>query len=71
MFFMAILPYHVLPPLGVKNTHTSTAPPDVERDRTPEPPGNKNVPPDQATERPEVPSLVRIRVKDEDPEETG
>ena len=71
MFFMAMFPYHVVPPLGVKNTHTSTALAVVVRDNDAAPPGNKNVPPDQATVRLGVASLVRIRVKDDDPVAIG
>ena len=68
---MTILPYHVLPPLGVKNAQTSVAFAVVVRDKDAAPFGNKNVPPDQATVRPDAPSLVKIKVNAEDPDATG
>ena len=65
MFFMEMLPYHVVPLFGVKNTHMSTAFAVVVRESAPAPPGKRNVPPAQATVRPAVPSFVRMSVKDE------
>ena len=65
MFFMAILPYHVVPLLGVKNTQMSTAFAVVVRDNVAAPPGNLNAPPAHATVRPGVASFVKMSVKDE------
>ena len=65
MFFMEMLPYHVVPLFGVKNTQMSTAFAVVVRDNVPAPPGNLNAPPAQATVRPAVPSFVKMSVKDE------
>ena len=65
MFFMEMLPYHVVPLSGVKNTQMSTAFAVVVRDRDAAPPGKRKEPPAQATVRPAVPSFARISVKDE------
>lgn len=54
--------YHVVPPLGLKKNHTSTALAVVVRDT--EPPAYLNVPPASVTVRLAVASLVRISVND-------
>ena len=71
MSFMAILPYQVVPPLGVKNTHTSIADAVVVRVRLTAPPGKTNEPPAQATVLPAVPSFVKINVNEADPVAIG
>ena len=67
MFFMAMLPYHVVPPSGVKKTQMSVALAVVVRERVPDPLGNLNAPPDQATVLPAVPSFVSISVNEDEP----
>jgi hypothetical protein len=64
MFFMEMLPYHVVPLSGVKNTQMSTAFAVVVRDSADAPPGKRNAPPAHATVRPAVASFVRINVND-------
>ena len=68
---MAILPYHVVPPSGVKKTQMSVAFAVVVRDRDAAPPGNLNAPPAQATVLPAVPSFVKINVNEDDPVAMG
>jgi hypothetical protein len=68
---MAILPYHVVPPSGVKKTQMSVAFAVVVRDRDAAPPGNRKEPPDQATVLPAVPSFVKISVNEDEPVATG
>lgn len=68
---MEMLPYHVVPPSGVKNTQMSTAFAVVVRDNDAAPPGKRKAPPDQATVRPADASFAKMRVKDEAPDETG
>ncbi len=68
---MGIAPYHVVPPFGVKKTQTSTAFAVVVRPRADAPPGNRKVPPDQATVLPAVPSFVKISVNEDDPVAMG
>ncbi len=65
MFFMEMLPYHVVPLFGVKNTQISTAFAVVVRESDAAPPGKRNVPPAHATVRPAVPSFVKMSVNDE------
>ena len=55
-------PYQVVPPLGEKKNQMSVAPAAVVR--VTEPPGNRNVPPAQATVLPAVPSFVNISVNE-------
>ena len=62
---MEMLPYHVVPLFGVKNTQMSTALAVVVRDNAAAPPGKRNVPPAHATVRPAVASFVKISVKEE------
>lgn len=64
---MVMLPYHVVPPLVVKNTQISVAFAVVVRDKVAAPPGHKNEPPAQATVRLGVASFVKINTKDDDP----
>jgi len=71
MFFIEMLPYHVVPPSGVKNTQTSTPLAAVVRESDADPLGNLNVPPDQATVRPAVASFVSISVNEDDPVAIG
>ena len=71
MSFMAILPYQVVPPSGVKKTQISIALAVVVRDKDAEPPGNLNEPPAHATVRPAVQSFVRMSVNEDAPEDTG
>jgi hypothetical protein len=71
MSFMAILPYHVVPPFGVKKTQTSTAFAVVVRDRDAAPPGKTKLPPAQATVLPAVPSFVKINVNEDEPVAMG
>jgi len=66
-----MLPYQVDPPLGVKNAQISVAFAVVVRDKDAAPPGKLNDPPDQATVRPAVPSLVRISVNEDAPVAIG
>lgn len=60
--FMGIETYQVVPPSGLKKNQMSIALAVVVRASAPL--GNLNVPPDSATDRPAVPSFVRISVKD-------
>ena len=57
-----MLPYQVVPPSGEKKNHISVAFASVVR--LTEPPGNSTVPPEKATVRLGVASLVRINVND-------
>ena len=61
---MEMLPYHVVPLFGVKNTQMSTALAVVVRPSVAAPPGKRNVPPAHATVRPAVASFVKMSVKD-------
>ena len=60
-----MLPYHVVPLFGVKNTQMSTALAVVVRPSDAAPPGKRNVPPAHATVLLAVASLVKMSVKDE------
>jgi len=71
MFFIEILPYHVVPPSGVKKTQMSVALAVVVREREAEPLGNLNEPPDHATVRPAVASFVSISVNEDEPVATA
>jgi hypothetical protein len=71
MFFIEMLPYHVVPPSGVKKTQMSIALAVVVREREAAPLANLNVPPDQATVRPAVASFVSISVNEEEPVAIG
>jgi hypothetical protein len=71
MFFIEMLPYHVVPPSGVKKTQMSVALAVVVREREAAPPGNLNVPPAQAIVRLAVASFVSISVSDEEPVAIG
>ena len=60
--FIGIDTYHVVPPLGEKKNHISTSLAPV--DRVTDPPGYLNVPPENATVREAVASLVSINVNE-------
>jgi len=68
---MGMEPYQVVPPFGVKKNQISVAFAVVVLESAAAPPGNKNVPPAQATVLPAVASFVKISVNEDDPVATG
>ena len=66
-----MLPYHVVPPFGVKKTQMSVALAVVVRAREAEPLGNRKVPPAQATVLDGVASFVSISVNEDEPVAIG